>query len=131
MFSMQQQFNLSQLPDNIKIEVAKSDLIAFAQELMQQQAATIPLTTAAELSSDIMTLEAAAKFLNLAPQTIYGHTSNGTIPFIRKGKLYFQKSALEAWLLEGKRKTKAEIVAAAENHIVNRSKTKKGGQHGK
>ncbi len=122
-------FSLSELPDNIKIEISKGDLIAFANELRSQASATPQTLQEPEAQSNLMSLQEAAKFLNLAPQTIYGRTSNGTIPFIRKGKLYFQKSELEAWVLQGKRKTKAEITAAAENHIVNRSK--KGGQHGK
>lgn len=124
---MSQFFSLSQLPDNIKIEATKSDLIAFAHELLQLQP-TVSIEADTE-SSDLMNLEEAAKFIKKAEQTIYGYTCKGTIPFIRKGKLYFQKSELEAWILQGKRKTKAEITAAAENHIVNRSK--KGGQHGK
>ena len=47
----------------------------------------------------------AASFLRLATQTIYGFTSKREIPFIKKGKkLYFKKSALEAWLAEGNSK---------------------------
>ena len=125
---MTQSFSLSALPDNITLNISKGDLIAFANELRSQPSAT-PHTPTSAPASDLLTLKQAAEFLNLAPQTIYGHTSNGTIPFIRKGKLYFQKSELEAWVLQGKRQTKAEIVAAAENHIVNRSK--KGGRYGK
>jgi predicted DNA-binding transcriptional regulator AlpA len=121
--------SLSELPDNITLNVSKSDLIAFANELRSQPSATPQTLHEPEAASEFMNLEEAAKFIKKAEQTIYGYTCKGTIPFIRKGKLYFQKSELEAWLLQGKRKTKAEIVAAAENHIVNRSK--KGGQYGK
>lgn len=45
-----------------------------------------------------------------ASQTLYGFTSKREIPFIKRGKkLYFRKSELENWLLEGKRKSKKEM----------------------
>jgi excisionase family DNA binding protein len=51
-----------------------------------------------------LSIKEAAAFLNLATQTVYGFTSNGTIPFIKKGKkLYFKKSELTKWINEGKR----------------------------
>jgi excisionase family DNA binding protein len=63
------------------------------------------------INSEILSLKEASLFLNLASQTIYGFTSKREIPFIKKGKkLYFQKSVLEKWLLEGKCKSKAEIL---------------------
>ncbi|MGZ4053669.1 MAG: helix-turn-helix domain-containing protein [Bacteroidia bacterium] len=58
-----------------------------------------------EETDKIMSLKEAAAFLNLAPQTVYGFTSKQQIPFIKKGKrLYFLKSKLEKWLLEGNTK---------------------------
>lgn len=60
----------------------------------------------------LLTIQEAATFLNLAKQTIYGFTSNNLIPHIKRShskKLYFRKSDLEKWLLEGRRKTRSEI----------------------
>lgn len=58
----------------------------------------------------IFSIKEACVFLNLAQQTLYGFTSRREIPFIKKGKkLYFRKSDLNKWLLEGKKKSKAEI----------------------
>ncbi len=58
----------------------------------------------------IFSISEAAEFLNLAKQTLYGFTSKREIPFIKKGKkLYFKKSELESWLLEGKRKTMTDM----------------------
>ena len=58
----------------------------------------------------LLSLQDAAIFLGLAPQTIYGYTAKRMIPFIKKGKkLYFKRSDLEEWLNEGKNKTVAEI----------------------
>jgi excisionase family DNA binding protein len=59
----------------------------------------------------IFTIQEACEYLNLAQQTLYGFTSKREIPFIKRGKkLYFRKSELKSWLLEGKKKTKDEIV---------------------
>ena len=61
-------------------------------------------------AQSILSLTEACKYLNLAKQTVYGFTSKRLIPFIKKGKkLYFKKSDLEEWLLEGRQLTKKEI----------------------
>lgn len=53
---------------------------------------------------EYLTLKQASVFLDLAPQTIYGLTSKGRIPYLKSGKkLLFLKTALEAWLLEDNR----------------------------
>jgi excisionase family DNA binding protein len=65
----------------------------------------------AELDQDkIFSIKEACTFLNLAQQTLYGFTSRREIPFIKRGKkLYFRKSELKNWLLEGKKKSKKEL----------------------
>jgi len=51
----------------------------------------------------LMNVKEAARFLDLAPQTLYGFTSQRKIPFIKRGKkLYFKQTELEAWLNSGK-----------------------------
>lgn len=63
----------------------------------------------------IISIEEAMVFLNLAKQTLYGFTSKNVIPYIKRGKkLYFRKSDLQKWLLEGKRKSRAEIIKELE-----------------
>ena len=63
----------------------------------------------------IFSIQEATVYLNLARQTLYGFTSKNLIPFIKRGKkLYFRKSDLEKWLLEGKRKSKSEILKDLE-----------------
>lgn len=75
--------------------------------------------------STLLTVEQAAQYLNLARQTLYGYTSQRVIPFIKKGKkLYFEKEALDQWLLEGKKQTRAEIEAGIG---INQ----KGGKYGR
>ena len=59
---------------------------------------------------EIFSIKEASAFLNLAPQTLYGFTSKREIPFIKRGKkLYFRKSELEKWLMEGKKRSKSQL----------------------
>lgn len=58
-----------------------------------------------------LSLDEAASFLQLAKQTLYGFTSQRSIPFIKRGKkLYFKQHDLERWLNEGRKLTASEIV---------------------
>lgn len=51
---------------------------------------------------EILNVTQAAGYLNLAKQTLYGFTSKGEIPHIKRGKkLYFKKSELTHWIEEG------------------------------
>ena len=64
----------------------------------------------------LLSLQDTAIFLDLAPQTIYGYTAKRMIPFIKKCKeLYFNRSDLEEWLNEGKKKTLTEIERDIKN----------------
>jgi excisionase family DNA binding protein len=100
--------DLKNLPTWVKLEVSKADLEAFAKTLLAQntsQAATPSLPAKA-----LMSVEDAAKFLNLAKTTLYQLTSRNEIPFVKRTrKLYFNRTDLENWLLEGTQKSKKEI----------------------
>lgn len=53
---------------------------------------------------ELLSIDDAAKYLNLAKQTLYGFTSKGVIPYLKKGKkLYFKKSEIDKWINEGKK----------------------------
>jgi len=59
-----------------------------------------------EPQDKFLNIKDAAKFLNLAEQTLYGYTSKGLIPFIKKAKrVLFLKPELEKWLMEGRKLT--------------------------
>ena len=76
-----------------------------------------------ESVNDILSVEQAGKFLNLAKQTLYGFTSKNEIPFFKRGKkLYFRKSELEQWLTQGKQKTVIEIQKDAKDYINKKVK---------
>ncbi len=63
----------------------------------------------------LLSVNEAAKHLNLARQTLYGFTSNRVIPFIKKGKkLYFKKSDLNIWLEEGKKSSIQQMLTKIE-----------------
>ena len=52
----------------------------------------------------------AARFLNIAVQTLYGKVSRKEIPVNKQGKhLHFYISELEVWLRKGRKKTIQEI----------------------
>jgi excisionase family DNA binding protein len=113
---MMQNINLANLPEWVKLEVTKGDLIAFAQSLINQT--TMKVSTTSSPVKEILTLEEAAEYLNLAKQTLYGMTSKNEIVFFKRSrKIYFQQSDLEKYLLDGRRKTKDEIAADADAHI--------------
>lgn len=55
-------------------------------------------------SDELLTIEAAAKLLDLSKATLYGYTHRGTIPFKRRNrKLYFSKTDLIDWINREKR----------------------------
>ena len=113
---------LDKLPDWVKLEVKKGDLLAFAERLIQDRSTDITAT-----ANEIMTIEEVASFLNLARQTIYGLTSRRAIPFYKKNKqLYFKRSELLAWIEEGKKKTQVDF----DEDLANYLDKKKGGKHG-
>lgn len=55
---------------------------------------------------EILTIEQACEFLQLAKPTVYSMVSRREIPFSKKGKrLYFSKDQLIEWLKEGQSET--------------------------
>lgn len=63
--------------------------------------------------SKYLTVSEAAKYLNLAKQTLYGFTSSRAIPFIKRAKrLLFTKEDLDAWLAQGKKKSVHQMRAS-------------------
>jgi excisionase family DNA binding protein len=55
---------------------------------------------------DILTIQEASGFLNLAVNTIYEKTAKRLIPFFKNGrKLYFKKSELAQWIFKGKKES--------------------------
>ena len=73
-------------------------------------------------SAKYLTVSEAARYLNLAKQTVYGFTSSRTIPFIKRAKrLLFTKSDLDAWLAQGRKQSIVEIRAAITGTALKRA----------
>ena len=74
---------------------------------------------------DLMDVTEAAKYLNLAKQTLYIKVSKRQIPHIKQGKkLRFLKSDLLDWLKQGRKATTKEIEENGSDFLA----TKKGGK---
>jgi hypothetical protein len=64
-----------------------------------------------------------AVFLGIAISTLHNYCSNRLIPHIKRGgKLYFRKSDLEQWLMEGYRQSTYEIVDKVNLNLSKRRK---------
>ena len=102
------EIDLSKIPGYLKLEVRKEDLEAFGQKLLEQ---AIALKKASPSDAkEILNVTEAADLTGLARQTLYGMTSQRTIPFFKRGKrILFKRSELEQWLLENRQQTISEI----------------------
>jgi excisionase family DNA binding protein len=70
---------------------------------------------------EILDVQQAAQFLKLKLATLYEKTSRKLIPHFKKGnKLYFHLSELQAWINQGKVKTREEIEGEAITFTLNR-----------
>jgi excisionase family DNA binding protein len=73
----------------------------------------------------LMNVNQVSEYLNIVPATLYGYTMNRKIPHFKKGKrLYFNKTQIDAWMIQGKVKTIDEIKVEASNYIKSSSKRK-------
>lgn len=74
-------------------------------------------------ADQLLTIKQTAELLSLSVPTIYGLVSRGEIPHSKKGKrLYFSKQELLEWVKAGRKKTNAEIAAAADDYLTNKRK---------
>jgi len=68
------------------------------------------LTEKNEQTEKFLTVEEAAKFLDLTVPTVYAKVSRGELPVMKRGKrLYFSNIELVEYLKAGRKKTNAEI----------------------
>jgi excisionase family DNA binding protein len=68
----------------------------------------------------LLTIQEAAQFLNLSVPTIYSKVSKGELPVMKRSKrLYFSSIELMAYVKDGRKKSNAEIEAAAGKYLSN------------
>ena len=69
---------------------------------------------------EVLSIEECALIINLSVPHIYRLTSQRAIPFYKPmgGKIYFKKSEIENWLLQGRQATNEEIINQATTYCV-------------
>jgi len=74
-------------------------------------------------TEQLLTVQEAAKFLNLTVPTIYSKVSKGELPVMKRSKrLYFSSTELMEYIKEGRKKSNAEIEQEAEAYLSNNRK---------
>lgn len=83
------------------------------------------LSKAEPRPDELLSVQDAAKFLNLAVPTLYGYVQRSAIPVCKRPgtkRLYFSRQALTEWILSGKRMTLDEIKQAPEQLLKKRNR---------
>jgi len=112
--------DISKLPDWAMVLIKKKDLDAYSEKLLAQSQIK---NKSINETPELLDINGAAKVTGYAKQTIYQKVSNQEIPFIKRGrKLWFERSALLAWIQEGRQ----EIQSDNEVEIYLRRKNKGG-----
>jgi len=71
------------------------------------------------VKDELLTIESAADLLSVTVPTVYGYVHQRAIPCMkRRGRLYFSKVELLAWIRSGRRSTTDEIKANALANLV-------------
>ena len=71
-------------------------------------------------NDQLLTIQQAGELIKLSVPTIYGYVSRSVIPFSKRPnskRLWFSKKELTEWLLQGRRKTIAEISDEANSYV--------------
>jgi excisionase family DNA binding protein len=59
---------------------------------------------------ELLTIQEAAEYLQMSVATLYTFNCRKKIPYVRvTGKIYYRRTALDAWLASGERKTNAQL----------------------
>jgi excisionase family DNA binding protein len=79
-----------------------------------------PVTpTPPDHEDELLTISKAAEMLSVSVPTMYGYVHQRNIPSMkRRGRLYFSKFELLAWVKTGRRSTIEEIKVNANNSTV-------------
>jgi excisionase family DNA binding protein len=95
--------------NNKIIVIEKNDLEQLIQDVVKNALNQSALKK--EYPNLFLDISEAAAYLKIAKQTLYGLTSSRMIPYFKKGKrLYFRRTELDHWLMDGKKATQSEIL---------------------
>ena len=67
---------------------------------------------------EFMTIDELSKFISMTKGSIYGLVHKNTIPYHKKGKLYFLKSEIMDWIKSGKQETNASLQDRANDYLL-------------
>ena len=118
----QEKMTFDQLPEAVTILAKEvSELKRLFIERQEQPPTNPP--------EELLTVQQAAEFLNLAVPTVYSKVHRRELPVMKRGKrLYFSRTELLDYLKAGRKQTIAEIEQEADTYLLNK---KKGLNHGK
>lgn len=101
--------NFSKIPDDLKLEITKGNLMTLAKLLMKEASHELKLQPTQIEKRDLLNLEEACELLGMAKQTVYTKTSKKLIPHCKKGGLlFFNKTELMDWIESGRQAVKSD-----------------------
>ena len=113
---MTENLTFDQLPEAVTMLTKE---VSELKRLLIEKQENIPT----EQPEQLLTIQEAAKFLNLKVPTIYSKVSKGELPVMKRSKhLYFSSTELLQYLKEGRKKSNAEIEQEAEAYLSNHKK---------
>lgn len=81
----------------------------------------VEVKSISKCNDELLSVQGAAKFLNLTVSTIYSKVSRGELPGVcKRGKrLYFSYSELMNYVKEGRLKSNLDLEKEAESYLSN------------
>ena len=70
---------------------------------------------------ELMDIETLGKYINYQKSSIYGLVQKNKIPYIKRGKLFFEKGEIDKWLISGRKVTIDEIKVKADEYLINKA----------
>tara|TARA_R110001632_G_C11350398_1_gene418346 strand:- start:2563 stop:2904 length:342 start_codon:yes stop_codon:yes gene_type:complete len=111
-----QNLTFDQLPQ--AVVMLTKEVSELKRLLIEKQEQTSP-----EQPEELLTVQEAAKFLNLAVATIYSKVSREELPFMKRGnRLYFSSIELMEYLKQGRHSSNAEIEQQADAYLSNKKR---------
>lgn len=105
--------------ENLIVATTDQLRLIFRQELENFHQSNPAQTTPQEVGKIIFNLDQFCEYTGLSKQTAYKLTGKGLVPHSKRGKrLYFEKSQIDAWLLENKVGGISEIEHKANEYLI-------------
>lgn len=114
-------FSFKELPDQLRLEIRKSDLESFFKEFLESRSISSIPTNSLEFKpspKEILSVEEVAELTGLAKQTIYTNVCKRLIPHYKaRRKIYFKRTEILEWMLQNRRETQSEVNSKAADFI--------------